>query len=211
MDSKIITWFLLMFSLITSDAQAQKFSTLGLEASSLFSLQAKVDKLDPFFGGNFSVQRNNWKANIFSFFGKAKMEELDGFHGLETDFQSNDIIFGISVDYLIINPESRPKSRRRYRYRHPTFSSGLIAGVGVGYFHEFVKFEGDITIDFGYGFKSSSHFEEDLSADSFSINGLLGYQFGKWEINTRYFYLIESKNVTGALNIGISFRFDKPF
>lgn len=159
-----------------------------------FSLSAKVAKMDPFLGGGISYQHSNWRFNGSILFGKAKLLNLPDYPGVEVKFDSNDILYGLTVDYMFTEVFKNELKNAYF-------------AVGGGYYYENIKFEGDITIDIGYGFPPiTTQIKEDFSGGSFVIEGIAGYAFKRGEIFAKYLHYVKSENVASSIFLGLGIR-----
>jgi hypothetical protein len=149
----------------------------ALGGLTLISASAKVEKLDPFFGVQYSMLKPHLKITFDMALGKAKEE-----FGPIT-IEADDYIYGVTFDYLW----------GRFPYDQ---LFGPYAGLGGGYYRESMKLEGKA---FG------TRYEEDLSASTLAAEAIGGLLFPGGELWATYTIYPNSKNVTAAVKAGVSF------
>ena len=140
------------------------------------STEAKVDKLDPYFGIQLAkvIPHLRMSGDVsYTRVGKS-------FPGVGS-VQGDSYFYGFMLDYLWGTfPDNR--------------LSGSYLGVGAGYYWERVKWKTDIF---------SESFEAKGEGSTVAIEGIAGYCFKKAELFGSYLFYPSSENITGAVKLGI--------
>jgi len=205
----VFTSAMLILLVCASGSYSQPSKKIAMSCASFLSLNAKLGKLEPFYGLGLSYQISKWQINGFVFWGKAFFKKFGDWTGVDTKFNSNDVLYGGTIDYLIFSPTRSGRGGRIPfgGYRGSYHSSGFMLGIGGGYIFEKVTAEQDVSFDWGYGQPFSNHTKEQASAGSSLIEGLVGYKAGRLIFYSKYLYLFTSDNVSEAFIVGLGLRF----